>query len=119
LYVTGAQFGGPAPVPLDVAEQVHGLDGVKAVTPRIVGTIELGKDGEPAVLVGLPPGHFPATVDCVEGRLPRPGSGPHELVVGTELARRLKLRVGSFLPPFYRNDRGERVSEVVGLFRAD
>jgi ABC-type lipoprotein release transport system permease subunit len=43
----------------------------------------------------------------------------HELVVGTELARRLKLDVGSRLPPFYHSLEGEHVSEVVGVFRAD
>jgi ABC-type antimicrobial peptide transport system permease subunit len=35
------------------------------------------------------------------------------------LARRLNLEVGALLPPFYRNRHGERLSEVVGVFRSE
>ncbi len=118
LYVTGSQFGRDVPVPLAVAEQVRRIDGVTDVTPRIVGAVVLGKDRENAVLVGLPRDHFPAEVACVEGRLPDDGA-PNEFVVGTELARKLRLEVGSLIPPFYRNDEGERVSKVVGVFKSD
>jgi ABC-type lipoprotein release transport system permease subunit len=118
LYVTGSRFGRPAPLPLDAVARVARLDGVTAVVPRLVGAVVLGKDRVPAVLVGLPPDRFPAWADCVEGELPR-ADHPNELVLGTTLARRLRLRVGSVLPPFYHNDRGERLSRVVGLFRAD
>src|SRR5262249_2930711 len=52
------------------------------------------------------------------GRLPRPGRS-NELVIGTELARRLVLKIGSRIPPFYRSEQGERVSEVVGIFMTD
>ncbi len=119
LYVTATQFGRPAAVPLDAVEKVRRIDGVTAVVPRIVGEVVLGKDRVHAVLVGLPPQQFPAWADCVEGSLPRPG-GPNELVVGSSLARQLGLKVGSMLPPFYRNDKaGERLSVVVGVFRPD
>jgi ABC-type lipoprotein release transport system permease subunit len=47
------------------------------------------------------------------------GSKRNELVVGSDLARRLHLSVGTLLPPFYRSRHGERVSEVVGVFRSD
>src|SRR5262249_15268138 len=100
LYVSGEEFGRAAPVPLDVAAQLRGVDGVAAVTPRIVGAVTLGKERVPAVLVGLPPEHSPAWAACMDGDLPRPG-GPHELVIGTALAARLKLGVGSVVPPFY------------------
>src|SRR5205823_3663306 len=80
--------------------------------------VVLGRDGVSAVLVGLPRGRWPAAVDCVEGRLP--ADGPlNEFAVGTELARRLGLGVGSLIPPFYHNDQGERVSRVVGVFKSD
>ena len=118
LYVTGSQFGRDVPLPVAVADPIRAIDGVVAVVPRIVGSVALGKDGEAAVLVGLPPDRFPAGVSCVEGRLPT-NSKRNELVLGTELARRLNLRVGDVLPPFYRNRQGERLSEVVGLFRSD
>jgi ABC-type lipoprotein release transport system permease subunit len=118
LYVAGSQFGRTVPLPLEAAAQVRRIDGVTEVVPRIVGEVVLGKEREHAVLVGLPPEHFPAWADCVEGELPHQG-GPNEFVMGTTLARRLGLKVGSALPPFYRNDRGERTSRVVGLFKAD
>jgi ABC-type lipoprotein release transport system permease subunit len=44
---------------------------------------------------------------------------PGELVLGHELATRLGLAVGDVVPPFYRNEAGERVSRVVGIFRSD
>ena len=122
LYVTGDQFGRSVPIPLSAIEQVKRIDGVTAVTPRIVGTVTLGKERERPVVVGMPPEHFPASVTCVEGRLPsaeRTGK-PNELVFGTELARRLALKVGSPIPPFYHNDQeGDRISQVVGIFKAD
>ncbi len=88
------------------------------MTPRIVGHITLGADHENAVLVGMPVESFPSEMTCVEGRLPHPANR-NELVVGTELAQRLKLHVGDLLPPFYRSSQGERISEVVGLFKSD
>ena len=118
LYVSGRQFGRPVPIPLSAVPLIGRLDGVTAVVPRIVGEVALGKDRVRAVLVGLPPEQFPAWSVAVEGELPR-RDGPHELVIGTALAQRLKLKVDSMLPPFYRNDRGERSSRVVGVFRAD
>ncbi len=117
LYVTGSQFGRDVPVPLTAVDEIRRLDGVDRVVPRIVGGVVLGKDRIPAVLVGIPPGHFP-DVTCVEGRLPVPAN-VNELVVGSELAQRLRLRVGDMLPPFYRNRHGERLSQVVGIFRSE
>jgi ABC-type lipoprotein release transport system permease subunit len=106
------------PVPLAAAEEVRRLPGVVAVVPRIVGRIELGKDRERAVLLGVPREQFPPQLECIEGRLYQ-GGPRHELVVGSELAERLNLTVGALVPPFYRNRQGERVSEVVGVFRSD
>jgi ABC-type lipoprotein release transport system permease subunit len=118
LYVTGSQFGRDVPVPVAAAAAIRRIDGVRDVVPRIVGRVILGKENEEAVLVGLPVDRFPAGVECVEGRLPRSG-GLNELVVGSELARRLSLKVGDYVPPFYRNRHGERLSQVVGVFRSD
>jgi len=118
LYVTANRFGRQVAIPCAVAKPLRQVEGVTDVVPRIVGRITLGRDTEPVVLVGLPLEKMPAFIECVEGRLCRP-SNLNELVVGTELARRLNLKIGSRLLPFYRNDRGEKLSEVVGLFRAD
>lgn len=118
LLVEGVRLGRPAPVPLEAVATVQAIPGVRDVVPRIVGEIRLGRDDVPAVLVGLPVDHWPAGTTLVEGRLPAAGAS-HELVVGAALARRLALVVGARLPPFYRNDAGERVSTVVGIFRSD
>jgi ABC-type lipoprotein release transport system permease subunit len=118
LYLTARQFGRPVPIPLTVVPIIEAVPGVASVVPRIVGGIVLGKANESAVVVGLPRERFPAAVRCVEGVLSE-GRAVNELVVGTELARRLSLKVGSMLPPFYRNADGERLSKVVGLFTSD
>jgi hypothetical protein len=62
---------------------------------------------------------LPAWSASIEGELPHGGGGPNQLVIGTALAHRLKLKVGSLLLPFYHSDRGERLSRVVGMFRPD
>jgi ABC-type lipoprotein release transport system permease subunit len=103
-------------VPLGALETVRAVPGVRDAFPRIVGEIGLGAERVPAVVVGIPRDRVPASARCVDGRLFEDGD---ELVLGSELARRLGVRVGSRLPPFYRNRAGEKVSTVVGLFRAD
>lgn len=118
LYVHGSRFGRPMPVPLAAVDAVRALDGVTAVTPRIVAALHLGRDHVPAVLVGLPAGRLPNGAGALEGDLPRPG-GAHEIVIGSALARRLNLGVGAVLPPLQRNDKGERVVRVVGVFRPE
>jgi ABC-type lipoprotein release transport system permease subunit len=119
LHVTGERFGRSVPIPLAAADEVRVVPGVTEVVPRIVAAIHLGRDGDNAVLVGLPARRFPPAISCVEGRLPTAGEA-NELAVGSQLARRLGLKVGSVIPPFYRNDaEGERVSTVVGVFRSD
>lgn len=118
LYVTGRQFGRGVPLPRQCLDQIAQLPGVTAVVPRIVGPIVLGREQHRAVVVGLPSEQLPAEADCIEGRLFEAGAG-QELVVGSGLASRLKLKVGSFLPPFYHNRAGERVSQVVGIFKSD
>jgi ABC-type lipoprotein release transport system permease subunit len=118
LYVTGSRFGRDAPVPLAAVASIRDLDGVTDVVPRIVGGLALGKDRESAILVGIPLKNMPRAVHCISGRLPRAGS-VNELVFGSGLARKLHLEVGSVLPPFYHNRKGEKLSRVVGIFRSD
>lgn len=118
LYVTGRQFGRSVPLPLASVDQLRKLPGVTAVVPRIVAPVTLGREHHRAVVVGIAPEYLPDIADCVHGKLYRSGR-VHELVVGSLLASRLKLEVGSFLPPFYHNRAGERVSQVVGIFASD
>lgn len=118
LYVTGRQFGRGVPLPRSCVERIATLPGVAAVVPRVVGPIVLGREQHRAVVVGLPPEHVPGEADCIEGRLFHTGPA-QELVLGSALASRLKLKVGSLVPPFYRNRAGEHVSEVVGIFAPD
>jgi ABC-type lipoprotein release transport system permease subunit len=118
LYVRGQQLGRSVPIRLTVADEIRRLEGVTRVVPRIVGSIALGAEDESAVLVGLPAEELPTHVQSLTGRLPRPGRS-NELVIGTELARRLVLKIGSRILPFYHSEQGERVSEVVGIFMSD
>jgi ABC-type lipoprotein release transport system permease subunit len=118
LYVTGSAFGRSAPIPLSAVEEIRRLEGVVKVVPRIVGSLQLGQVGEPVVVLGLPVEEFPDSLAGISGRLPRSGK-PNELVIGTELAGQLKLKVGSVLPPFYHNDQGESTSVIVGMFETD
>lgn len=119
LYVTGSQFGRPVPLPLRAVEEIRRLDGVTKVVPRIVGDITLGRESVHVILVGIPPEHVVAWADCIDGDLPQTRS-LHELVIGTSLARKLSLKRGDPLLPFYRNDRKPaRLSRVVGVFKAD
>src|SRR5438067_2216574 len=50
LYVTGTMLGRNVPIPVQLATEIQRIDGVREVTPRIVGGIVLGKDNESAVL---------------------------------------------------------------------
>lgn len=118
LYVTGEQFGRPVPVEQSIVEAIRALPGVKNASPRIVGRVEIGRERIEALVIGISVEELPPHLDCIEGRLYR--NGPrNELVIGSDLARRLHLHVGSLIPPFYSSRQGEHVSEVVGVFRAD
>lgn len=118
LYVTGRQFGRTVPLPLDAVEKIASLPGVTGATPRIVGRLTIGQERHSAVVVGLPVDKIPQTLPIVEGAMF--SSNPaNELVVGSALASRLKLKVGSSIPPFYHNRRGDYVSKVVGIFSFD
>jgi ABC-type lipoprotein release transport system permease subunit len=113
VHVAGSRAGAEVPVPLEAAETLRAIPGVTAVEPRLVGEIRLGREGVRAVLVGFDRRSAGARV--VRGREVAPGAS-YEVVVGTRLARRLALDVGSRIPPFYRNEAGEHVLTVVGVF---
>ncbi|HEX3150040.1 MAG TPA: FtsX-like permease family protein [Gemmataceae bacterium] len=118
LYVTARQFDRNVPIPFAAIQPIQAIPGVDDAIPRIVGGIVLGKDNASAVLVGMPREKFPTSIQCIDGELSR-DSRFNELVVGADLARRLNLKVGSVIPPFYRSDDGERISKVVGIFASD
>ena len=115
LYVTGRQFGRSVALPLDAVKKIAALPGVTSAVPRIVGTLTIGDERHHAVVVGVRADNLPDGTSLVDGRWFE--AGPvNELVVGSELAARLKLKVGSLIPPFYQNRQGERISKVVGIF---
>ncbi|HEV3021906.1 MAG TPA: FtsX-like permease family protein [Pirellulales bacterium] len=118
LYVAGRQFGRAVPLPLEAIEKIAAIPGVSSVVPRIVGPVVLGRERHSAVVVGIAPDKLADAAGCIEGKLFHEGP-VHELVVGSALAAKLKLKVGARLPPFYRNRKGERVSQVVGIFTSD
>ena len=117
LYVSATQFGRSVPLPLSLISTVEKIDGVTAVVPRIVARVVLGKDRVEAVLVGIPKQRLGSEIDCVQGRL-YDDAQPNEFVIGSQLANRLQLKVGSVLLPFYHNSSGDRVSKVVGIFES-
>ncbi len=126
IHVAGSRYGRPAPLPLAVGEVLAKVPGVTGVEPRIVGATVLGAERVPVVVVGVADARLAdgaagtdgAGVTLVDGRLPHPG-GAAEVAVGSDLATRLGLKPGSMIPPFYRNDRGERATLVTGVFRSD
>jgi ABC-type lipoprotein release transport system permease subunit len=118
LHVTGLRFGRTAAMPLEAVELVAAIPGVAAVVPRVVGELNIGARGDSAVVVGIAAAGLDPSLEFIEGR-PFADGATNELVLGSDLAERLKLGVGDAVPPFYRNDRGERVSHVVGVFRSD
>jgi ABC-type lipoprotein release transport system permease subunit len=121
LYVSGQQFGRPVPIPLKAEQRIRDIDNVTAVVPRIVGEVTLGN--ESAILVGLPPEQIAAWTDTFEGDVPKAATPnvprPHELVLGTTLARRLKARIGTYFRPFPGSRGPARTLLVVGLFKPD
>jgi ABC-type lipoprotein release transport system permease subunit len=118
LYVTGRQFGRTVPLPLEAVEKIAALPGVTEAVPRIVGRMSIGQERHSAVVVGLPVDRLKPIAPFLDGRL-FGDTKVNEVVVGSALASRLKLKVGSLIPPFYQNRQGERVSEVVGIFSFD
>jgi len=118
LYVSGEQFGRTSPLPLELVHDLAAIDGVRQVSPRIVGNIKLGRHAVHAVVVGIPSERLPESVRNVDGRWFAPHS-VGELIVGSELAKHLKLKPGDRIPPFYHSRRGDRVSHVVGVFHSD
>lgn len=124
LYVSREVAGRPGLLPVELASRIAAIDGVEWAEPRLVGNIALGSNHEPAVLVGMTPEHLRRVADeqpgavAYFGRMAEPSAGP-QLVIGSQLAERLRLAPGDRIPPFYQNPRGERVSEVVGVFHED
>lgn len=118
LHVTGERYGRAAPLPLGAAEVVAAVPGVQAVEPRIVGSALIGAEARDILVLGVADGRLPSGSEIAVGSLWRPGKS-FEVVIGTELARRLALGVGDAIPPFYRNPRGEKVVRVVGIVQSD
>ena len=118
LTVTGTRFGRTVPIPMSAVESMRSIAGVTEVVPRIVGAISLGRNREPAVVVGLPRERLPKEMAWIDGQFSE-SSTLNEFVVGSQLAKRLSLEVGSMIPPFYRSAKGERLSRVVGIFASD
>lgn len=131
LYVSGNQFGRRVPIPVQAVEEIARMDGVTKVVSRIVGRIPpLGNERIEAVLVGMPraelerimgsPGTSAQLTKLVDGKLPCSGTGDvPELVLGSELARRLDLDVGDVLPPISRTSGGDKTPRITGIFRSD
>lgn len=117
LYVSASEFGEPMSVPIGAVEDVLAIDGVEAVAPRVVGRVTLGKENVEAIVVGVAADRLLPQTKCVNGRLAQPGPAL-ELALGSQLARRLRLKPGDYIPPFYQSRGGDRVGKVVGVFES-
>src|SRR5262249_8502907 len=114
-------FGRNVPIPLEAIEQIKKIEGVTEVTPRIIGSITLGKDNVHAVVVGIPRDKLPDSVACIDGSLysaDQTGK-PREIVVGTELARRLGFKVGATTRGIPVPSGPLYLFKVVGIFKSD
>jgi len=118
LYVSALEFGRETTMPAEANQTIASIEGVEDVTPRIVGPAVLGRQALPAVIVGIPSARMPTTINGIQGRLFQQGEVP-EMVLGSQLASQLQLKVGDRVPPFYRSSQGERICEVVGIFDSD
>jgi ABC-type lipoprotein release transport system permease subunit len=81
VYCTWDNFGRDGPVPADRTAALERIGGVVRVVPRVIGRVPLGDSL--AVLIGVPMGALASERVPVEGARPR---GPHEILVGRELA---------------------------------
>ena len=121
LYVTMDMYGRNGMIPMEVADEIVKIKGVKRAVPRVISRIYA--EGRLCVLLGIPLDEIEQTVRIINGRLP----GDGEIVVGRSLARALGLEVGSNLSlgarvtaiidhsPFMM----KRVYRVSGIFDSD
>ncbi len=123
LYAT---IGGPEGT--DVAallERVAATPGVAAAAPRVYGggILSVGTATEAAVLMGIDPVREPRVSRLlgalVEGHAPAPGT--KQLVIGSELARKLAVRPGGevvVVAPAADGSMGNDLFTVAGIFRS-
>ena len=111
IYLTLDQYGKNAPVPLKYLPEVKKINGVMRVVPRVLGRTYLGDSL--AVVVGIPAGELPPSVECVEGK---PFSSRGEAVIGVGLARHFNFSVGH---AFMLGGVNGRMLKITGLFKAD
>ncbi|MEK6726454.1 MAG: FtsX-like permease family protein [Deltaproteobacteria bacterium] len=111
IYLTLDQYGKNAPVPLKYLPDVKKINGVMRVVPRVLGRTYLGDSL--AVVVGIPAGELPPSVECVEGK---PFSSRGEAVIGVGLARHFNFSVGH---AFMLGGVNGRMLKITGLFKAD
>jgi ABC-type lipoprotein release transport system permease subunit len=90
LYVTWDRFGREAPLARGQLDALRGIEGVTAVTPRILGRTRL--DERVVVVIGVPLERLQEEDVPVLGRVP---AAPNEVLLGAELARALDLRPGA------------------------
>lgn len=89
IYVTMDLFGRNGVIPLGAVAQIKALEGVVDAVPRAVCRISI--NGKSAVLLGIPfDKRFSDDVSFVQGSPPQAG----EVVIGTKLAKALKLGIG-------------------------
>ncbi|MGA9279467.1 ABC transporter permease [Ilumatobacter sp.] len=105
----------PPPVPIEVADELEGIDGIAVIEPDLTARAQiLDDDGEPITTTG---GMFGTqyeddTLAGVELKDGRASIGPDELVIDAATASREGFEVGDSLS--YSTDTGIYTGELVG-----
>lgn len=122
VYIT---LGGRGGIDLDaILESIHQESGVRAAAPRVYagGLVSSGNETSAGILMGVDP-ELEILVSrvlsaLVDGSLPSPAT--RDVVLGAELADRLKVGVGSevvLVAPAADGSMGNDVFRVAGVFR--
>ena len=105
----------PPRVPIDLADQLTGIDGIAVIEPDLTARAQiLNDDGDPITVTGGMFGtqYEPDTLSGVELKEGRTPVGPEELVVDKATATREGFELGD--PVSYSTDTGIYTAELVG-----
>lgn len=104
--------------------QIAAVPGVEAVAPRVFGggLVSAGNETSGAVLMGFDPARETRVSrllsTIVQGRLPAPGT--REVVIGAEMARKLRVKPGSevvLVAPAADGSLGNDLYTIAGIYR--
>lgn len=110
IYVARDYYGSNAPIELTMVHRLRAIQGVTAVTPRVIGRTYVR--GKFMAILGIGSQFVPPAIELVQGRKP---VARGEVIIGRTAGEYLGLQLGS---RFSLKRNPELVFEVVGLFRS-